>query len=74
MDEVDDLTFANRFGEAQRAVLSDIVNARVSQDSFVFDRNSLLKEVTTASFIGKILFSAVFRAAAKEIKEGPSRR
>jgi beta-glucosidase len=74
VDEVDDLTFANRFGERKSIVLRDILDAELPEDG-VFHRNSLLKEVAMERCcIGKLLLYVVYRAAKEEVKKGPTER
>jgi beta-glucosidase len=70
MQTVDDVTFANRFGEDKISVFSSLSAATTSY----FHRNSLLKEVAEKRYIGKMLIWIVFRTAAKEVKKGPKQR
>jgi beta-glucosidase len=73
VDTVDDTTFANRFGEDNISMFSYITNTD-DRRTRKFHRNSLLKEVAKSRWIGKVLMCIVFKAAAKEVKKGPTQK
>jgi beta-glucosidase len=78
IDEVDDETFAKRFGsEYNRLIASDhgdgddyeVENHTKLQP---FHRNSLLKELASKRWLGRLLLFTVYKSASKEVRPGPT--
>jgi beta-glucosidase len=69
LKDVNDATFARRFGTK-----ANMLTNEPNEPDVGFHRNSLLKEIASSRFLGKILLLVVSREAAKEIKRGPSRK
>jgi len=74
LKEVDDETFAKRFGKNSAKELEAIRERKKGVQIMPFDRNSLLKEVGQFRYIGRLFLYIVYKEASKEVKPGPSER
>jgi len=68
VEEVDDEVFSRRFG----GTVLEAIDRSIPTNHAVVNRNSLLKEVSSSSTLGKFLRWVVFKGATNDLKPGPS--
>jgi beta-glucosidase len=73
IDEVDDETFAKRFRSESYALMTrdDSVDEHRTQLQR-FHRNSLLKELASKRWLGRLLLFTVYKSASNEVQPGPT--
>ena len=74
LSEIDDATFASRFGNRRDEVLRGIDARKNKQNEQHFHRNTLLKDVAKHRLVGYILFLVTFFFASKDLQPGDDER
>lgn len=72
--QVDDETFASRFGNDREKVLTGIQQRASLKGSGIdheFHYNTLLKEIASSRLLGRLLMHVVLKEASREVKPGP---